>query len=69
MLVDLEGFIKIVDAVGGVAIKLTSRVPLVPNIDGKTKEAPYVGPGVVRMNGKMASRSCGPATPTPTTSG
>jgi len=54
VLVDLEGFVKIIDSLGGVTVSLSSRVPLVPNIDGHTKEAPYVGPGVVRMNGKMA---------------
>ncbi len=35
-------------------MSLSTRVPLVPNIDGKTKEAPYAGPGDVRMNGNMA---------------
>jgi len=54
VLVDLEGFIKIIDSLGGVTVILSNRVPLVPNIDGKTKEAPYVGPGAVMMNGTMA---------------
>lgn len=54
VLVDMAGFVKIIDALGGVTVDLSKRVPLVPNMDGKTKEAPYVGPGVVRMNGTMA---------------
>jgi LCP family protein required for cell wall assembly len=54
VLVDMAGFIKIIDALGGVTVDLSARVPLVPNIDGRTKEAPAVGPGPVRMNGKMA---------------
>jgi LCP family protein required for cell wall assembly len=54
VLVDMAGFVKIIDALGGVTVSLSSRVPLVPNMDGKTKEAPFVGPGSVTMNGTMA---------------
>jgi len=54
VLVDMAGFIKIIDALGGVTIDLSKRVPLVPNIDGKTIEAKAVGPGPVHMNGAMA---------------
>ncbi len=54
VLVDMAGFTKIIDALGGVDIDLSSRVPLVPDIDGKTMEAPAVGPGEVHMNGAMA---------------
>jgi anionic cell wall polymer biosynthesis LytR-Cps2A-Psr (LCP) family protein len=54
VLVDMAGFVKIIDALGGVTVDLSARVPLVPNMDGKTKEAPFVGPGAVKMNGTMA---------------
>jgi LCP family protein required for cell wall assembly len=54
VLVDMAGFVKIIDALGGVTVNLSARVPLVPNMDGKTKEAPFVGPGSVTMNGTMA---------------
>ena len=54
VLVDMTGFVKIIDALGGVTVDLSKRVPLVPNMDGVTKEAPYVGPGVVKMDGTMA---------------
>jgi LCP family protein required for cell wall assembly len=54
VLVDMAGFIKIIDALGGVDIDLSKRVPLVPNIDGRTIEARSVGPGPVHMNGAMA---------------
>ena len=54
VLVDMAGFVKIIDALGGVTVNLSKQVPLVPNMDGKTKEAPYVGPGAVQMNGTMA---------------
>ena len=54
VLVDMEGFMHIIDALGGVTVDLSTNVPLVPNIDGRTKEAPSVGPGPVTMNGAMA---------------
>jgi LCP family protein required for cell wall assembly len=54
VLVDMAGFVRIIDALGGVTVELSRNVPLVPNIDGVTKEAPSVGPGPVRMNGAMA---------------
>jgi LCP family protein required for cell wall assembly len=54
VLVDMAGFVKIIDALGGVTVDLSTRVPLVPNMDGRTKEAPFVGPGAVTMNGTMA---------------
>ena len=54
VIVDLIGFMKIIDALGGVTVNLSSNVHLVPNVDGKTKEAPSVGPGPVTMNGAMA---------------
>ena len=40
VLVDMTGFVKIIDALGGVTVDLSKRVPLVPNMDGVTKEAP-----------------------------
>ena len=54
VLVDMIGFMRIIDALGGVTVNLSTNVHLVPNIDGQTKEAPSVGPGPVRMNGAMA---------------
>jgi anionic cell wall polymer biosynthesis LytR-Cps2A-Psr (LCP) family protein len=54
VLVDMAGFINIIDALGGVDIDLSKRVPLVPNIDGRTIEATSIGPGRVHMNGAMA---------------
>jgi LCP family protein required for cell wall assembly len=54
VLVDMVGFMSIIDALGGVTVNLSTNVHLVPNIDGQTKEAPSVGPGPVTMNGPMA---------------
>ncbi len=54
VLVDMAGFVRIIDALGGVTVELSRNVPLVPNIDGVTKEAASVGPGPVRMSGAMA---------------
>ena len=50
----MVGFMRIIDALGGVTVNLSTNVHLVPNIDGQTKEAPSVGPGPVNMNGAMA---------------
>jgi LCP family protein required for cell wall assembly len=54
VLVDMQGFIDVIDALGGVTVNLSSRVELIPNMDRKTEVAPYVGPGVVTMDGTMA---------------
>jgi LCP family protein required for cell wall assembly len=54
VLVDMAGFVRIIDALGGVTVELSRSIPLVPNMDGVTKEAEAVGPGPVRMNGAMA---------------
>jgi LCP family protein required for cell wall assembly len=54
VLVDMTGFVKIIDALGGVTVNVPKRVPLPPNMDRRTREARYVGPGPVRMNGAMA---------------
>jgi LCP family protein required for cell wall assembly len=54
VLVDMVGFVRIIDALGGVTVELSRSIPLVPNIDGVTKEADAVGPGPVQMNGAMA---------------
>jgi polyisoprenyl-teichoic acid--peptidoglycan teichoic acid transferase len=54
ILVDMAGFVRIIDALGGVNLDLSERVKLVPNLDGRTLEARYVGPGPVHMNGAMA---------------
>jgi len=53
VLVDMAGFEKIVNALGGVTLDLTRKVPLVGNMDG-SPQVPSVGPGRVHMDGKMA---------------
>jgi LCP family protein required for cell wall assembly len=54
VLVDMQGFIDVIDALGGVTVELSKRVELIPNMDRKTEVAPYVGPGTVTMDGTMA---------------
>jgi LCP family protein required for cell wall assembly len=54
LLVDMAGFVRIVDALGGVTLELSMRVPLVPDIDGSAPAAPAVGPGTVHLDGELA---------------
>ena len=54
VLVDMQGFIDVINALGGVTVELSTRVELIPNLDRKTEVAPYVGPGPVTMDGAMA---------------
>ena len=54
VLVDMQGFIDVINALGGVTVDLSTRVELIPNMDRKTEVAPYVGPGQVTMDGAMA---------------
>ena len=54
VLVDMQGFIDVINALGGVTVDLSTRVELIPNMDRKTEVAPYVGPGPVTMDGAMA---------------
>ena len=54
VLVDMIGFMQIIDALGGVTVNLSTTVELVPNVDGGAKAVPSVGPGPVTMNGPMA---------------
>ena len=54
VLVDMIGFMQIIDALGGVTVNLSTTVELVPNVDGGAEAVPAVGPGPVTMNGPMA---------------
>lgn len=54
-LVDLQGFVDLVDAIGGVTITVTERVydPSYPSVDGGTEVIDFQ-PGVYEMNGYEA---------------
>jgi LCP family protein required for cell wall assembly len=55
VLVNMQGFLELVDAVGGVTVELDSSVPLPPNLPGAKREIPSsIGPGVVELDGTLA---------------
>jgi LCP family protein required for cell wall assembly len=55
VLVNMQGFLEVVDAVGGVTLTLDRSVPLPPSIPGGKRPIPTsVGPGVVEMDGTLA---------------
>jgi len=55
VLVNMQGFLELVDVMGGVTLELDERIPMPGNVPGaKTDYPPYIGPGVVTMNGTVA---------------
>jgi LCP family protein required for cell wall assembly len=57
VLIDMQGFAQLIDALGGVEIEVTERVPLGSNTfdDGSPADAiGYIEPGVQRMDGQTA---------------
>jgi LCP family protein required for cell wall assembly len=57
VLIDMEGFASLIDALGGVEIDVTQRVPLGSNTYDDGRPAPpigYIEPGVQRMDGATA---------------
>jgi LCP family protein required for cell wall assembly len=55
VLVNMQGFLELIDAVGGVTVDLDRSVPLPPNLPGAKHDIPSsVGPGQVQMDGTLA---------------
>lgn len=55
VLVNMQGFIEIIDALGGVTVTLDKKIPMPGNVPGaKSKYPPIIGPGEVEMDGTMA---------------
>jgi len=55
VLVNMQGFIEIIDALGGVTVTLDKKIPMPGNVPGaKSKYPPLIGPGEVEMDGTMA---------------
>jgi polyisoprenyl-teichoic acid--peptidoglycan teichoic acid transferase len=57
VLIDMQGFASLIDALGGVEIDVTERVPLGSNTYDDGRPAPpigYIEPGLQRMNGETA---------------
>jgi polyisoprenyl-teichoic acid--peptidoglycan teichoic acid transferase len=55
VLVNMQGFLELIDAVGGVTVEVDGVVPLPPNLPGGKRPIPEsVGPGMVEMDGTIA---------------
>jgi cell envelope-related function transcriptional attenuator common domain len=57
VLIDMEGFAQLIDALGGVEIDVAQRVPIGSNTDAAGRPVPpigYIEPGLQRMNGETA---------------
>jgi LCP family protein required for cell wall assembly len=53
--VDMQGFADVVDALGGVTMRLTTSIPMPGNVPGARTQYPdSIGPGVVAMDGTTA---------------
>lgn len=55
VLVDMQGFADLIDALGGVTLRLTKEIPMPGNVPGARSQYPEsIGPGVVAMDGATA---------------
>jgi polyisoprenyl-teichoic acid--peptidoglycan teichoic acid transferase len=55
VLVNMQGFLELIDAVGGVTVDVEGTVPLPPTLPGGKRPIPEsVGPGMVAMDGTLA---------------
>lgn len=55
VLVDMRGFLDLIDALGGVTVDVTKRIPMPGNVPGAPTQYPEaIGPGVIRMDGTTA---------------
>ena len=55
VLVNMQGFLEIIDALGGVTLTLDKKLPMPGNVPGaKTQYPPFIGPGEVTMDGTTA---------------
>ena len=55
VLINMQGFLELIDAVGGVTLDLERSVPLPPALPGAKHDIPSsVGPGTVEMDGTLA---------------
>lgn len=55
VLVDMQGFLDLVDALGGVTVSVTKQIPMPGNVPGaKYDYPPTIGPGTIEMDGTLA---------------
>ena len=55
VLIDMQGFIDLIDAIGGVTIDVAKQLPMPGNVPGARTQYPdTIGPGVIHMDGTTA---------------
>ncbi len=55
VLIDMQGFLELIDALGGVTVEVTQEVPMPGNVPGAPTQYPdTIGPGVIDMDGTTA---------------
>jgi LCP family protein required for cell wall assembly len=55
VLVNMQGFLDLIDAVGGVTVNLDKRIPMPGNVPGAKYQYPdLIGPGEVQLDGTLA---------------
>ncbi|MAT05759.1 MAG: hypothetical protein CL424_12045 [Acidimicrobiaceae bacterium] len=55
VLVDMQGFLDLVDALGGVTVRVTKEIPMPGNVPGAAYDyPPTIGPGTIEMDGTLA---------------
>lgn len=55
VLIDMQGFLELIDAVGGVTVNVPKAIPMPGNVPGAPNQYPdTIGPGTIRMNGTTA---------------
>jgi anionic cell wall polymer biosynthesis LytR-Cps2A-Psr (LCP) family protein len=55
VLVDMQGFLDLIDALGGVTVRVTKEIPMPGNVPGAPTQYPdTIGPGLIEMDGTTA---------------
>lgn len=55
VLVDMQGFLELIDAIGGVTVNVPRAVPMPGNVPGAPTQYPdTIGPGIIAMDGSTA---------------
>ena len=55
VLIDMQGFLELIDALGGVTVDVPKQVPMPGNVPGARTQYPdTIGPGVIEMDGSTA---------------
>ncbi len=55
VLIDMQGFLELIDALGGVTVEVNQEIPMPGNVPGAPTQYPdTIGPGVIDMDGTTA---------------